>query len=199
MSTGRHAEIADRIFNEHIAAGRVLEELVALRMEPTRARRLRAPHQKNQVRIVLRNCGLIDPESLPEYEGVGGTSAPQGAPRDETGRDNRRREGIRAPRRGGAGFPTGTNGRSPLRRRTSQIRRCNADRGTRAPSWTARCSRGSSFGYRGHDRLRQGDRAHAGYIYCPREYPMRSGASRSRSPPEGEGYLGRTSSARIRF
>jgi NADH:ubiquinone oxidoreductase subunit F (NADH-binding)/NAD-dependent dihydropyrimidine dehydrogenase PreA subunit len=64
------------------------------------------PMLKPQVRIVLRNCGLIDPEQIDQYLAVDGyqgfMNALQTSPDDVIGVV--RRAGLRG--RGGAGFPT---------------------------------------------------------------------------------------------
>ena len=64
------------------------------------------PMLKPQVRIVLRNCGLIDPEQIDQYLAVDGyrgfMNALQMSPDDVIGVV--RRAGLRG--RGGAGFPT---------------------------------------------------------------------------------------------
>ena len=65
------------------------------------------PFYSKQLRIVLRNCGLIDPHSIEEYIAVGGYSAPGKAlsltPEDVI--EEVKKSGLRG--RGGAGFPTG--------------------------------------------------------------------------------------------
>src|SRR5512136_2320765 len=64
------------------------------------------PMLKPQVRVVLRNCGLIDPEQIDQYLAVDGyqgiTNALKVSPDDVIGVV--RRAGLRG--RGGAGFPT---------------------------------------------------------------------------------------------
>jgi NADH-quinone oxidoreductase subunit F len=64
------------------------------------------PMLKPQVRVVLRNCGLIDPEQIDQYLAVDGyqgfTNALKMSPDDVIGVV--RRAGLRG--RGGAGFPT---------------------------------------------------------------------------------------------
>lgn len=64
------------------------------------------PMLKPQVRVVLRNCGLIDPEQIDQYLAVDGyrgfMNALQTSPDDVIGVV--RRAGLRG--RGGAGFPT---------------------------------------------------------------------------------------------
>jgi NADH-quinone oxidoreductase subunit F len=157
-------ELAEKIFNEHVRKDRILEEHVALRMEPGRELAgSEAPHQKNQVRIVLRNCGLIDPESLPEYEAVGGYQALRKALLEMTGEEiikTVKDSGLRG--RGGAGFPTGLK-------------------------WSFAASQKGDPGAFMDRSVLEGDPhsviegmiicgkaigAHMGYIYCRAEYPM---------------------------
>ena len=65
------------------------------------------PMFSRQVRIVLRNCGVIDPESIDQYVARGGyaglSRALQMAPQDVI--EEVKKSGLRG--RGGAGFPTG--------------------------------------------------------------------------------------------
>jgi NADH-quinone oxidoreductase subunit F len=95
----------DRIIEEHIIGGQPVNEWIVLAdgMETEGSKFL-----AKQKRIVLRNCGLIDPESIDDYLAVGGyealrkvlfTMSPQEVIDEIT------RSGLRG--RGGAGFPTG--------------------------------------------------------------------------------------------
>ncbi|MBL0174352.1 MAG: NADH-quinone oxidoreductase subunit NuoF [Ignavibacteria bacterium] len=64
---------------------------------------------ENQVRIVLRNCGCIDPGSIDEYIGTGGYTAIEKAVTTMTPEaviEDVLASGLRG--RGGGGFPTGT-------------------------------------------------------------------------------------------
>ncbi len=66
------------------------------------------PLFRQQMRIVMRNCGIIDPESLEEYAARGGYRALWQALHKKTPEDIVREvttSGVRG--RGGAGFPTG--------------------------------------------------------------------------------------------
>ena len=88
------------------------------------------PMLKPQVRISLRNCGLIDPESINHYIANGGYSglvkALAMAPEEVI--DEMKKSGLRG--RGGAGFPTGLKWefcrKSPG---TEKYIICNADEG----------------------------------------------------------------------
>ena len=86
---------------------------------------------KGQRKIVLRNCGLIDPEDIEEYIGVGGYQALYKVLID--GRPDSVIEQIKASRlrgRGGAGFLTG-NKWDFLAKSKSETKYviCNADEG----------------------------------------------------------------------
>jgi len=66
------------------------------------------PFFKGQDKIVLRNCGLIDPEDITEYAAVGGYSCLQkvlAENKPESVIEEIKKAGLRG--RGGAGFPTG--------------------------------------------------------------------------------------------
>ena len=103
------ADYADEIVEEHLLKGRVVERFV--RQEET-GRRVRALQEaeffRRQVKIVLRNCGLIDPTRIDEYIARDGYQALAKvltgmSPEEVIGEI--KRSGLRG--RGGAGFPTG--------------------------------------------------------------------------------------------
>jgi NADH-quinone oxidoreductase subunit F len=98
-------ELARTIVREHVLEGRPVEKSLILSPERTMESH---PFYARQKRIVLRNCGVIDPDSLEAYEAAGGYRALRKAlsmkPEDVI--DEVLRSGLRG--RGGAGFPTGT-------------------------------------------------------------------------------------------
>ena len=169
-------ELAEKIIDEHIKGGRILEEHVVLRMEPGQELGgSEAPHQKSQVRIVLRNCGLIDPESIAEYEAVGGYRALRKAlfemKSDEiikVVKDS----GLRG--RGGAGFPTGLKW-SFAASQKSDVKYvvCNADEGDPGAFMDRSVLEGDPHSViEGMIICAKAIGAHRGYIYCRAEYPM---------------------------
>jgi len=86
---------------------------------------------KKQHRIVLRNCGIIDPNSIEEYLSAGGYQAIRKVLQNLTPEeviDIISRSGLRG--RGGAGFPTGLKWKL-CRQEKSQSKYiiCNADEG----------------------------------------------------------------------
>jgi len=66
------------------------------------------PFYASQQRLILRNCGHVNPESIDDYIGVGGYEAEKKALMEMTPRgvvDEIKKAGLRG--RGGGGFPTG--------------------------------------------------------------------------------------------
>jgi len=173
---GVTTELAEKIFNEHIKGDRVLDEHVALRIEPNRELGgSEAPYQKNQIRIVLRNCGLIDPESLEEYEATGGYQALRKAlfemKPDEIIKEVKD-SGLRG--RGGAGFPTGLKW-SFAASQKSDVKYvvCNADEGDPGAFMDRSVLEGDPHSViEGMIICGKTIGSHAGYIYCRAEYPM---------------------------
>ena len=88
------------------------------------------PRSEHELRLVLRNCGFIDPENINHYIALGGYSALVKAlemTADEIVKEIKRSE-IRG--RGGAGFPTGEKLESCLKaQETPKYVICNADEG----------------------------------------------------------------------
>jgi NADH-quinone oxidoreductase subunit F len=86
---------------------------------------------ENQVRIVLRNCGKIDPGSIGEYIQTGGYSAIQKVIKSMTPEkiiDEVITSGLKG--RGGGGFPTGTKWKfTRAAAGTKKYVICNADEG----------------------------------------------------------------------
>ncbi len=89
------------------------------------------PFFRGQKKIVLRNCGLINPLDIDEYIAVGGYQALVRAlemPGPEAVIEEVRKSKLRG--RGGAGFPTG-NKWALLRKADADLKYiiCNADEG----------------------------------------------------------------------
>ena len=126
-------EDAGRIVEEHIIKGEKIESL--LFKDPVTKERISEGENmgfyKKQMRIALRNCGLIDPENILEYFGNRGyqalgkciTSMDQQAVINEI-----KLSGLRG--RGGGGFPTGLKWQFALNNKSDQkYVVCNADEG----------------------------------------------------------------------
>ncbi len=103
-------ENVPRIVEEHLIAGDVVREF--LYSHPKTGRKIplykNIDFYKNQERIVLRNCGKIDPENIEEYIRSNGYKALAGVLADFSPQqliEEIKKSGLRG--RGGAGFPTG--------------------------------------------------------------------------------------------
>ncbi len=109
-----HVTINDvkEIVSEHILKGRIVTRLLHVEDIQTNKKVMSlsdTEFMKKQVRIALKNCGVIDPENIEEYIGVDGYQAlakvlTQMTPEEVI--DTISKSGLRG--RGGAGFPTGT-------------------------------------------------------------------------------------------
>jgi NADH-quinone oxidoreductase subunit F len=169
-------EIAEEIFTRHIGAGEVLEEHVVLRIAQDGTRRgseenFLAP----QERIVLRNCGMIDPESIDEYETSGGYRALAkvlGEMKPAEIIEEIKASGLRG--RGGAGFPTGLKWSFAAANEADQkYVVCNADEGDPGAFMDRSVLEGDPHAViEGMIICGKAIGATFGYIYCRAEYPM---------------------------
>lgn len=124
---------AKEIVDEHIIKGRKVERL--LYQEPEAKKKIDKqedmPFYKKQLRIALRNCGLINPEDIYEYIALGGYEA-LGKSITEMSReqvvDEVKKSGLRG--RGGGGFPTGLKWEITKKQESHEkFIICNADEG----------------------------------------------------------------------
>ena len=169
-------ELAARIYDAHLVGGKVLDDHVALRLAPDGTQTgSETEFFKLQHRIVLRNCGSIDPEAIEEYEAVGGYQALRKAlfemKPDEIVKEITA-SGLRG--RGGAGFPTGIKW-SFAAKQASDVKYivCNADEGD--PGAFMDRSVLESDPHAVLEGMIIAGRAIGssyGYIYCRAEYPL---------------------------
>ena len=104
-------ESVERIVKEHLVGGNVVKELLykeTVHSDGTILSLSETPFYKKQLRIALRNCGVIDPENIDEYIAVDGYQAlakvlTSMSPDDVI--NEVLNSGLRG--RGGGGFPTG--------------------------------------------------------------------------------------------
>ena len=120
-------EMAREIINRHVINGEPIPEWIV---------KGKVVEEKDtffdkQDRIVLRNCGIINPESIEEYIAVGGYEGIRKAIQNYTPEDVIEmvlQSGLRG--RGGGGFPTGLKWRFARQAKTDKkYIICNADEG----------------------------------------------------------------------
>ena len=171
-------EDVEEIVSEHLLKGRIVERLVYHEAQtPEGIKSLNeTTFYKKQHRIALRNCGVINPESIDEYIGTGGYEA-LGKVLTEMTPDEVIQtildSGLRG--RGGAGFPTGLKWRfaSGNRGNVQKYVCCNADEGDPGAFMDRSIMEGNPH------RMLEGmiiagvaTGAHDGYIYVRAEYPL---------------------------
>ncbi len=148
----------------------------------------------NQQRIVLRNCGIIDPESLEDYEAAGGYQALRKAlslkPMDII--DEIKNSGLRG--RGGAGFSTGLKWQFAYSARSDKkYVVCNADEGDPGAFMDRSTLEGDPHAIlEGMIIGAYAMGADEGYLYVRAEYPMAIKHLRKAiADAEAKGYLGK--------
>ena len=125
-------EDVKEIVAEHLVKGRVVQRLC---YDPEQAKKLVAeaniPFYQKQYRIVLRNCGVIDPEKIEDYIARDGYKAIEKVLFEMTPEqvvEEILKSGLRG--RGGAGFPTGMKWKFAMQQPKGQkYMVCNADEG----------------------------------------------------------------------
>ena len=158
---------------EAVASGEVIEDWVVRRSgDPTAGE---GDFLANQHRIVLRNCGNIDPENIEEYIAKGGYEAARKAlttMSPEEVIDEVSKSGLRG--RGGAGFPTGTKwGFARKARGDQKYLVCNADEGDPGAFMDRSVLEGDPHAViEGMIIAGYAIGATQAYIYCRAEYPL---------------------------
>ena len=161
------------LVEEHFLKGRIAKKFV--HTEVTVAdEELRAPTAK-EIRVVLRNCGKIDPENIEEYiaeDGYAALAKVISEMQPDEVIDTVLRSGLRG--RGGAGFPTGKKWQ--LTRASSEPVKyvvCNADEGDPGAFMNRRVLEGDPHALiEGMAIAAYAIGAQQGYIYCRAEYPV---------------------------
>jgi len=172
-----NTEDAKEIVAEHLLKGRIVKRL--LQKESLTAQMVPhyrdLPFYRKQVRIALRNCGYINPDSLDEYIAMDGYQAlaktltektPEQVVNDITA------SGLRG--RGGGGFPTGMKwmfcAKSPGPKKYVI---CNADEGDPGAFMDRSLLEGDPHSIiEGMAIGAYAMGSDEGYIYCRAEYPL---------------------------
>lgn len=161
------------IVEEHFLKGRVAKKFLA----PPKAladEELGAPTPK-EVRVVLRNCGLIDPENIEDYIAEDGYMALGKVLSEMTSEqviDEVKRSGLRG--RGGAGFSVGKKWElTRIVPDTPKYLTCNADEGDPGAFMNRRVLESDPHSViEGMVIAAYAIGASKGYIYCRAEYPI---------------------------
>ena len=166
---------AREIFEKYVLKDEPLPEDLVWGTDGEKTFGQEAPVLDRQVRIVLRNCGLIDPESLDEYCARGGYVAlkrvlTEMKPSEII--DEVKASGLRG--RGGAGFPTGLKWSfAAAQPATPKYVICNADEGDPGAFMDRSVLEGDPHAVlEGMAICGRAIGANAGYIYCRAEYPL---------------------------
>ncbi len=169
-------EYASEIIEEHLLKGRVVDRMVH---EGGSEDRLRAAGEsdffRKQVKIVLRNCGLIDPVRIEEYiarEGYQALGKVLTEMTPEEVVDLVKRSGLRG--RGGAGFPTGLKW-DFCRKAAGDVKYvlCNADEGDPGAFMDRSILEGDPHSLVEAMAIAAfATGAKSGYIYVRAEYPL---------------------------
>jgi NADH:ubiquinone oxidoreductase subunit F (NADH-binding)/(2Fe-2S) ferredoxin/Pyruvate/2-oxoacid:ferredoxin oxidoreductase delta subunit len=160
------------LVEEHFLKGRVVERLKA-QERIIKDEELSAPRSK-EVRVVLRNCGVIDPNNIEDYISVDGYMALakvlEKTPEDVI--DIILRSGLRG--RGGAGFPAGKKWQfARATKDTPKFVGCNADEGDPGAFMNRRVLESDPHSViEGMIIAAYCVGAERGYIYCRAEYPI---------------------------
>lgn len=161
------------LVTEHFLKGRVVDRLVA-RERPLVDEELGPPKPK-EVRVVLRNCGKIDPNNIEDYIAEDGYMALARVVSEMTPEEvieTVLKSGLRG--RGGAGFPAGKKWQ--LARASQDPVKylvCNADEGDPGAFMNRRVLESDPHSViEGMAIAAYAIGAHQGYIYCRAEYPI---------------------------
>jgi NADH-quinone oxidoreductase subunit F len=162
-----------QLLEEHVGKGQLVQDWVIKQSDDPAAHE--GDFLENQHRIVLRNCGKINPESIDEYVEIGGYEAARRALTGMTPEeviDEVSASGIRG--RGGAGFPTGTKwGFARKSPGDDKYLICNADEGDPGAFMDRSVLEGDPHSVlEGMILAGFAIGARQGYIYCRAEYPL---------------------------
>jgi NADH-quinone oxidoreductase subunit F len=170
-------EDADAIVGEHLLKGRVVERL--LYKEPLTAKTIPSlkglSFFKDQEKIVLRNCGIINPLNIEEYiarDGYGALGKVLTSMTPDEVIDEVMKSGLRG--RGGGGFPTGLKWKFTNKAEgDTKYVVCNADEGDPGAFMDRSVLEGDphsvieAMAIAGY-----AVGAHQGFIYVRAEYPL---------------------------
>jgi len=181
-------EDVPKIVEKHLLRGEPLKEL--------QAGKDYEQFFSKQTRIVLSNCGEIDPENIDDYIAVGGYTALKKVLSEMTRKNvinEITRSGLRG--RGGAGFPTGLKWMFCREAKGDQkYVICNADEGDPGAFMDRSVLEGDPHSViEGMIIAGYAIGANEGYIYCRAEYPLAiKRLNKAISQAREKGFLGKS-------
>lgn len=161
--------MVEEIVEKHILQGKPIQEhIVSTTQQPY-------PQLKNQVRIVLKNCGIINPEKIEDYianDGYKAITRVVNEMTSETVIEEIKISGLRG--RGGAGFPTWFKWDAAKKSQGSEkYVVCNADEGDPGAFMDRSVLEGDPHAVlEGMIIAGYAMEANYGFIYCRAEYPL---------------------------
>jgi len=169
-------EVAEQIVETHVRGGdTLLDNVVFSSVNGKASGGQEKSFLEGQTRIVLRNCGVINPESIADYEDRSGYQATRKALLDMAPGeivDEMKESGLRG--RGGAGFPTGLKW-SFAAGYDGDVKYvvCNADEGDPGAFMDRSVLEGDPHAVlEGMIICGKAIGGSVGYIYCRAEYPL---------------------------
>lgn len=170
-------EDAKEIVSDHIQKGQIIERLVNHDMVDNKPLPLQMdlPFFKKQTKIVLRNCGIIDPLKIEDYIGRDGYKALAKVLSESASEkviEEMKKSGLRG--RGGAGFPTWMKW-NLTRKSTGDTKYvlCNADEGDPGAFMDRSVLEGDPHSViEGMAIAAYAIGASQGYVYVRAEYPL---------------------------
>jgi NADH-quinone oxidoreductase subunit F len=162
-------EIAEEIFNSHVIGGQPVEKYIVSTSDKP------YPILASQVRIALKNCGIINPENLGDYLAKDGYKALAKVIKEMTQEEvieEVKISGLRG--RGGAGFPTWFKWNAAKQNKADiKYVVCNADEGDPGAFMDRSVLEGDPHAVlEGMAICGYAIGAREGYIYCRAEYPL---------------------------
>lgn len=168
-------EDAKEIINEQIVKGREVTRLLYNKEKRSIEDVEEIEFYQKQLRIVLRNCGVINPESIEEYIARDGYLALERSLYELTPQqiiDEVKASGLRG--RGGAGFPTGMKWEAGLKAQGDvKYVVCNADEGDPGAYMDRSTIEGDPHSViEAMTICGKAIGAHQGFVYIRAEYPL---------------------------
>ncbi len=173
-----------KLLEDHVKTGAIMKKLVVGQYRPESGEAPfegvkfydELPYFSKQRKVGLKNCGIIDPESLEDYIESGGYAALQKIFKEKLSQkdviETVKKSGLRG--RGGGGFPTGMKWEFCYANSADQkYMICNADEGDPGAFMDRAVMEGDPHAVlEGMAIAGYAIGATKGYIYCRAEYPL---------------------------